>query len=212
MAQIEVSKIRNVGIIGHGAAGKTTLCEALLFATGVTDRMGRVEDGNTVTDFEPEEISRQFSICTSLAFVERNGIRVNLVDTPGYANFLEDTRCAMSAVDGAVIVAPAIGGIKAETIKVWDFAAKYEVPSMVYISCLDKENTDFREAVNTICKAYGRSLTPIQLPIGSGESFSGVIDLVRMKAITGAGAKAVEGEIPADMQEQTETAREVMIE
>ncbi len=212
MANVEVSKIRNIGIVGHGGAGKTSLTEAILFGAGVTDRMGRVEDGNTVTDFEPEEISRQISIATALAYVEKDGYRFNLMDTPGYANFIEDTKGTMSAMDGAIIAFPAQGGLKAETMKVWQFSEKYGVPCMLYIGSMDKDMADFAAAASEVEGAYGTPVTFLQMPIGSAGTFSGIVDIVRMKAYSWNGGKRNETEIPEAEKAQAEEYRSNLVE
>lgn len=212
MAQLEVGKIRNVAIVAHGGAGKTSLTEALLNITGVTDRLGRVEDGNTVTDFEPEEISRQITISTGLAFVERNGHRVNLFDTPGYINFLEDTKAAMSAVDGAVVLVSALSGVKAETQKIWQYAEEGQIPRLVFVNKMDKDEADFGRAISEIETVYETQAFPLNMPIGAGTSFEGVIDLVRMKALKSGGGKVQEGEIPDDLKGAAEDYRKSMVE
>ncbi|MBI5141202.1 MAG: elongation factor G [Nitrospirae bacterium] len=209
MANFDVTKIRNVGIIAHGGAGKTSLVEAMLFSCKVIDRMGRVEDGNTVSDFEQEEINKKISLSTALAFVERNGHRINLFDTPGYINFLEDTKASMSAMDGAVVIVSALSGVKAETQKIWSFACKYEIPRIVYVNKMDKENADFENALSEIEKIYETPAFPLQMPIGAGETFSGLVDLIKMKAIN---AKGAEMEMPADVREQADDYRKRMVE
>jgi len=212
MANIETGKIRNVGIVAHGGGGKTSLTEAVLHACGVTDRLGRVEDGNTVTDFEPEEIHRQVSLSTALAFVERDGHRINLFDTPGYINFLEDTKAAMSAMDGAVVIVSALSGVKAETQKIWQFADAYEIPRIVFVNKMDKEMADFEAAMKAVEEAYEVQAFPLQMPVGAAESFSGMVDLVRMKAVLYEGGKAAEGEIPADLAEKAAEYRKNLVE
>ena len=212
MANVDVTKIRNIGIVGHGGAGKTSLTEAILFGAGVTDRQGRVEDGNTVTDFEPEEIGRQISISTALAFVEKDGYRYNLMDTPGYANFIEDTKGTMSAMDAALIVFPAQGGLKAETMKVWQFSEKYRLPCMLFIGGMDKDMADFSAAATEVEAAYGTPVALLQLPIGAAGSFSGIVDLVRMKAYSWEGGKSQEKEIPDDLKAQAEEYRGNLVE
>ena len=128
MANIDVDKIRNVAVIAHGGAGKTSLVEAMLFSSGAIDRLGSVDDGTTTTDFEPEEIERKITITSSLAFCTWNGTAINLIDTPGFINFLEDTRGCLRAVDGAIVIVSAISGVKAETQKIWKYASEYELP------------------------------------------------------------------------------------
>ena len=212
MANFEVDKIRNVAVIAHGGAGKTSLVEAMLFDSGSIDRLGRVDDGTTTTDSEPEEIARKITIISSPAFCNWNGSRINLVDTPGFINFLEDTRGCLRAVDGAVVIVSALSGVKAETQKIWKYASEFELPRMIFINKMDKENANFPRALDEVEKAFGKDALPLQLPIGSGESFSGIIDLLRMKAFTFDGGKAAESEIPSGMMPEAEEYRKKLIE
>ncbi|UCH44094.1 MAG: elongation factor G [Nitrospiraceae bacterium] len=209
---IDVGKIRNLAVIGGGGAGKTSLVEAMLFDAKAVERMGRVEDENTVTDFEPEEINRKFSISSALAYCDWNGHRINLVDTPGFINFLEDTKCCLSAMDAAVVVVGARVGVKAETGKVWQYANDYELPRLVFINKMDKENASFRNAVEGVEKSYGVSLVPLTVPMGEGSSFEGVIDLLKMKAVTFRGGVPTESDIPDTYTEYAEENRKQLIE
>lgn len=197
MANFDVNKIRNVAIVAHGGAGKTSLTEALLFISGTNDRLGSVDNGTSTTDFEPEEIARKITISSALGFCNWNNYRINLIDTPGFINFLEDARGCMRAVDGAVVIVSALSGVKAETEKIWKFACEYEVPRIVFVNKMDKENADFSMAISEVEKSFDAEAIPLQMPMGSGEAFSGIIDIVKMKALTFKDGKAVEGEIPA---------------
>jgi elongation factor G len=209
---IDIEKIRNLAVIAGGGAGKTSLVEAMLFDSKSTERMGKVEDGNTVTDFEPEEIHRMNSISSSMAFCDWNGYRVNIVDTPGFINFIEDTKCCLSAMDGAVVVVGARVGVKAETGKVWQFADDYDLPKIVFINKLDKENTNFQSTVEGVEKSLGVSAVPLNIPMGAASSFEGVIDLLKMKAITFKGGTPSEGEIPESFKADAEEYRKQLIE
>ncbi|RJQ49923.1 MAG: elongation factor G [Nitrospiraceae bacterium] len=208
----DVEKIRNVAIIAHGGAGKTSLVEAILFDAKATDRMGTVQDGTTVTDYETEEINRKISISSATAFCDWKGYRFNLVDTPGYINFIEDTRCCLSAVDGAIVIVSALSGVKAETEKIWQFACKYEIPRLVFINKLDRENADFRMALSDLEKSYGSSAIPLNIPIGAENSFEGVIDLVNLKAYTYNNGNPAEGAIPDAYKKDVEEYRKLLIE
>jgi elongation factor G len=212
MANFEVDKIRNVAVIAHGGAGKTSLVEAMLFDSGSIDRLGRVDDGTTTTDSEPEEIARKITIISSPAFCNWNGSRINLVDTPGFINFIEDTRGCLRAVDGAIVIVSALSGVKAETQKIWKYASEFELPRMIFINKMDKENANFPRALDEVEKAFGKDALPLQLPIGSGESFSGVVDLLKMKAFTFDSGKAEESEIPSGMMPEAEEYRKKLIE
>ena len=180
MSNIDVEKIRNIAVIAHGGAGKTSLIEAMLFDSGSIDRLGKVEDGTTSTDYEPEEVARKITITSSIAFCNWNGYRINIVDTPGFINFLEDARGCLRAVDGAIVIVSAISGVKAETQKIWNYASEFELPRVVFINKMDKDTADFSRAVGEIKKSFEKEALPLQLPIGSGDSFSGIIDLINV--------------------------------
>jgi len=212
MTNFEVEKIRNVAVIAHGGAGKTSLVEAMLYSSGSVDRLGRVDDGTTTTDYEPEEIARKITITSSVAFCNWNNCRINLVDTPGFINFLEDTRGCLRAVDGAIVIVSAISGVKAETQKIWKYASEFEIPRMVFINKMDKENANFSRALGELEKAFGKEALSLQLPIGSGDNFSGVVDLIRMKAFTFKTSQAEESDIPSDMLSEVEEYRKKLIE
>lgn len=212
MANFEVDKIRNVAVIAHGGAGKTSLIEAMLFDSGSIDRLGRVDDGTTTTDYEPEEISRKITIISSMAFCNWNGYRINLVDTPGFINFLEDTRGCLRGVDGAIVIVSALSGVKAETQKIWRYASEFELPRIVFVNKMDKDTANFSRAVGELEKAFEKEALPLQLPIGAGESFKGIVDLIKMKAFTFANGKVAESEIPDDMLPEVEEYRKKLIE
>jgi len=212
MANFDVDKIRNIAVIAHGGAGKTSLIEAMLFDSGSIDRLGRVDDGTSTTDYEPEEIARKITIISSVAFCNWNGYRINLVDTPGFINFLEDTRGCLRGVDGAIVIVSALSGVKAETQKIWKYASEFELPRIVFVNKMDKENANFSRALGEIEKAFGKDALPMQLPIGSGESFKGIVDLTTMKAFTFDNGKATESEIPSDMMPEVEEYRKKLIE
>jgi elongation factor G len=212
MANFEVDKIRNVAVIAHGGAGKTSLVEAMLYDSGSIDRLGRVDDGTTTTDCEPEEIERKMTIISSLAFCSWNHFRINIVDTPGFINFLEDTRGCLRAVDGAIVIVSAISGVKAETQKIWKYASEFELPRLVFVNKMDKDTANFPRAVSEVEKAFGKEALPLQLPIGSGENFNGIIDLLRMKAFTFQSGKAEESDIPSDVLPEAEEYKKKLIE
>jgi elongation factor G len=212
MANFEAGNIRNVALIAHSGAGKTSLAEAMLFTSGMTDRLGNVQDGTTVTDFEPEEIDRKITITSSLSFCNWNKYRINLVDTPGFINFIEDTKGCLRVVDGAVILVSAISGVKAETEKVWKYACEYEIPRIVYINKMDKDTANFERALDEIQKSFETEPIPLQIPIGAGDSFTGIIDLVKMKAFSLSGSKILEGEIPAELAAEADKYRKKLVE
>jgi len=212
MAILETGRIRNVAVIGNGGGGKTTMVEAMLFDAGAIDRMGSVEDGSTTTDYEPEEIAKKLSISSSLAHLSWRDHRVNLIDTPGFINFLEDSKGSMRAADGAVVVISAVSGVKGETEKLWGYAGEFGMPRLVFVNDMDREAADFGAALQTAGNAFGKEAIPLAVPIGSGEALKGVVDILRMKAILTEGGKAKEADIPADMAEAVEEYRKKLVE
>jgi len=215
MKQYPVENMRNVAVIGHGGGGKTTLTEAMLFLAKATDRMGKVEEGNTVSDFEPEEIERKSSISSASAFFEWGGCKTTVVDTPGYVNFLEDAKGVLRAVDGAVLVGSPISGIKAETMKVWDYAAGFGLPRMIFVGKMDKERADFGMFLNQCTEGFCKEVAPVMMPIGAESSFKGIVDLLKMKAYMfedGAVGKFSEAEIPGDLKDQADEYRNQLVE
>lgn len=209
---IDVAKIRNLAVVAHGGAGKTSLVEAMLFDTKATERLGKVTEGNTVTDFEPEENERKISISSAMAFCEWNGHRINIVDTPGYINFIEDTKCCLTAVDGAVVIVSALSGVKIETGKLCGFAEQFGVPRLVFINKMDRENANFKNAVDGIERACGAAGIALNIPIGAGGSFSGVVDLVRMKALSFTDGAVSESDIPEAMKDEADEYRKKLVE
>jgi elongation factor G len=212
MANFDVSRIRNVAVIAHGGAGKTSLVEALLYNAGIIDRLGNVQDGTTVTDYEPEEIDRKITITSSLAFCDWDKHRINLIDTPGFINFIEDTKACLRVVDGAVVIVSSVSGVKAETAKVWKYACEYEIPRIVFVNKMDKDSANFDMALSEVEKSFSTEAVPLVIPIGSGEGLSGVIDLVKMKAYRNNGGKTEETDIPAEMQDAVTAYRKKLIE
>ncbi|MFB0506127.1 MAG: elongation factor G [Thermodesulfobacteriota bacterium] len=216
MKKFEVSEIRNVGIFGHGGDGKTSLAEAILFDTGVNNRLGSVDEGTSVMDYDQEEINRKITISSSLVHAEWNKHKLNLIDTPGYANFIGDARSCMRVVDGAVIVIGANSGVKVQTETVWEYAQEFEVPVLIYISKMDMERADFQKTVDDIKKGLSSiPCMPVQLPIGDEAEFRGVVDLIQMKAYLykdDFSGKFELKEVPAELSDEATKRREEMIE
>ncbi|GAB4490707.1 MAG: elongation factor G [Thermodesulfovibrionales bacterium] len=212
MANIDVNSIRNVALVAHGGAGKTSLAEAILFSSGMIDRLGNIEDGTTVTDFEPEEINRKITITSSLAYCTWNSHRINIIDTPGFINFIEDTRGCLRVVDGAVILVSALSGVKAETEKLWKYACEFEIPRIVFVNKLDKESASFERALDEIQRSFETEPIPLQIPIGIGETFAGVVDIVKMKAYTFSNGKVAESDIPAELRDEADKYRKKLVE
>ena len=212
---METAKIRNVGIVAHGGAGKTTLAEAILFDAGATSRLGKVEDGTTVTDFDEDEIKRRMSISSALAFCEWKGHKLNLVDTPGASIYLTDTRNCLRVLDSALVVVSSVSGVKVQTEKVWSFAESGNKTRVIFINKMDQEQADFFRVLEDVRKNLCSIATPVQLPIGAEASFRGIVDLIRMKALTyqgGGTGKSSEGEIPSDLKPKAEELRAALME
>jgi len=215
MRVYESDAIRNVGIVGHGTCGKTSLTSAVLFSAGAINRLARVEDGNTVTDYEDEEIERKISITSALAFCEWSKNKINILDTPGYRPFLSDTKLALRAADAALVVIDSVAGVEVQTEKVWEFANEFRLPRLIILNKLDRDNASFERALSSVHEVFGRTAVPLQIPLGSEKEFIGVIDLLSSKACRyerdGSG-KFQEIEIPAQYHDEVQTARDQLIE
>ena len=215
MKVYEGKDIRNVGVVGHGDSGKTTLTAGLLYTAGATNRLLRVDEGNTITDFDDDEIQRKISISTSIAVAEWKKSKINILDTPGYNIFINDARAALAAADAALVLVDAVAGVEVQTEKVWHFADEYKLPRALVVNKLDRERADFTRALESIRENFGRTAVPVQIPIGSERDFKGVVDLIRMKAYTFAAdgdGKGVEGEIPDALADAAQTAHEALVE
>jgi elongation factor G len=205
-------RVRNVLIVGHGGAGKTSLVESLLFATGAVNRVGRVEDGGTVTDFEPEETRKQISVSLALAPVEHDGYKVNLLDAPGYADFVGEVRSALPAVDAVLFVVSAVDGVETQTEVVWTMADELGLPRAFFINKLDRDRASFARTLDAIQETFGKQCPPLYLPIGEEHEFSGVVGLLSGRAFTYADGKRSEGEVPAAQADTAESMRAQLIE
>ena len=215
MKTYEGANVRNVAVIGHSHSGKTSLVSALLFTAGSTPRLGRVDDGSTVTDYDEEEISRQMTISASLAAIEWGKTKINLVDTPGFNMFVHEAELAIPAVDAALVVVDSVSGVQVVTQKVWNFADKLSLPRVVICTRMDRERADFERVMGSLTSTFGRNVVPVQLPIGAEKNFKGVVDLVKMKAYyyeMGGNGRARVEDIPADMAEQAKAAHEALVE
>ena len=177
-----LDKTRNVCLLGHGGSGKTSLVESMLYMTGVIDRQGKPTDGNTVCDYDPEEIKRQISIMASLAPVEYEDYILNFIDTPGYFDFVGEVEEAISAAGAAIIVVNGKSGVEVGTQKAWELCEKYNIPRFVYVSNMDVDNASFRQVVVDMTEMYGKKLAPIHLPIRENEKFVGYVNVVQQTA------------------------------
>lgn len=206
-------RIRNVGFLGHMGAGKTTLAEAMLFRSGATSRMGRVEDGSTVADYEPEEVKRGGSINLAVVPVEWQDHKLNILDTPGYADFVGEVVEAVHVVDSAVIFVEAVSGVQVGTEQVWQLCDDQGLPRVVVVSRLDRDNASFRQAVEQLREMYGTKVAAAQLPIGEEGDFRGVVDLISGQALFfGDDGEATEGEVPPELQDDVEMFAEQLTE
>jgi elongation factor G len=211
----DTNDIRNVALIGHGHSGKTSLASGLLFTSGTISRLARVDEGATLTDFDDEEIQRKITISTALAPVEWSKKKINLLDTPGFNIFINDTKASLAAADAALVAVDGVAGVEVQTEKVWSFCEEFRLPRAVIINKLDRERSSFERALESVQSFFGRTAIPIHLPIGSERDFKGIVDLVRMKSYTYAldgDGKGKEGEIPADLAAAAEAAHEALIE
>ncbi len=214
MAKYESKSLRNLAVVGHGGTGKTSLCESLLFVSGKSERLGRVDDATSCMDFEPEEQKRRVSISSAANFVEWEKHKINFIDTPGDSNFAFDIKCSMSIVENAVIIVDAVGGVEFQTQKVWELADEFKLPRIIFINRMDRERSNFTTALESIKSKFKRKVTPVCLPIGAEDKFNGIVDLIGMKAYLfndnkGIG-KAVD--IPAEMKDEVKSFRDSMVE
>ena len=215
MKVYDAATIRNVAVVGHGGSGKTQLVAAMLFAAGAVNRLGKVDDGSTVTDFDEEEIARKHTLSSSLAHAEWQKTKINIIDTPGFANFLTDARSALRVVEGAVVVVDAVAGVEVQTEKLWSEAAALNVPRIVALNRLERDRASLDRTLQSLHRDCAREIVPIQLPLGEERAFTGVVDLVRMKAFTFAAdgsGKMTEAEVPAALADRASKAREQLIE
>jgi elongation factor G len=215
MKVYEAASIRNVAVVGHSGCGKTQLVSALLFAAGMVNRLGMVDDGTTVTDYDDEEIARKHTLSASLAYAEWNKTKINLIDTPGFGNFFTDARAALRVADGALVVVDAVGGVQVQTEKAWEAAEELGLPRLVVVNRLDRDRASLERTLESLRQTLGRTIVPIQLPLGEEKQFTGVIDLVAMKACTFAtdgSGKMTEGAVPGALEGAASAAREALIE
>lgn len=212
MKDYKTENLRNVGLFGHGSSGKTTIAEAMLFNTGVLDRFGKVDDGNTVTDFDPEEIKRKISISAATAPCDWKDCRINAIDTPGYFDFVGEVVASLKVVEGAIIALDSIGGVEVGAEKAWDLVSEEKKACIFFVNKLDRENANFSKVVEQLRGVFGNKVVPFALPIGSEASFKGIVDIIDMKAKIREGNKTVEGDIPAELKAEAEEYRNMLIE
>ncbi|HEY3363774.1 MAG TPA: elongation factor G [Symbiobacteriaceae bacterium] len=212
LKRFAVEKVRNLALIAHGGAGKTSLAEAMLFTAGGTDRLGRVDDGNSVMDFDPEEIRRKVSISMGIAPLEWKGHKINILDTPGYFDFVGEVKAALRVAETAVVLVDAVAGVEVGTELVYKHALKQGVARAVVVNKMDRENANFAKALASLEHSFGRSVVAMQLPIGAQADFKGIVDVVNQKAYSFAGKEVKETEIPGSLKGQVDEIREKLAE
>ena len=205
-------KIRNVVLLGHGGAGKTSLAESMAYLAGITSRMGKVEDKNTVSDYGKEEQKRQISISTSLIPIEWNGVKINILDTPGYFDFIGEVEEAISAADAAVIVVSGKAGVEVGTERAWELCEKYKLPRMIYVTNMDVDNASFKNVVETLTDMYGKKIAPFHFPIRENEKFVGYVNVISETGNRWQGKEVVDCEIPDYSRDNLELYRETLME
>ncbi len=210
MAEFSTDKLRNVTILGHGSSGKTSLAEALLFNAGGSNRLGRVEDGSTVSDWDAEEQRRGISINLAIVPVEGEDTKLNLVDTPGYLDFVGEVISGLAVSEAGLVLVDSVAGVEVGTELAWEQLDAAQKPRLIFINKMDRENANFERALASVNEAFSGTILPFQLPVGAGESFEGVVNLVDMKAYLGADATAAD--IPAAMEEAAEESRQALID
>jgi len=211
----EGKNIRNIGIVGHGGSGKTSLISAILYDTGATNRLGRVDDGNAPTDYDEEEIERKITISAKLAFCEWNKNKINMLDTPGFGNFIQEARGALRVADAAIVVVDAVSGVMVQTEKAWAYADEFQLPRFIVVNRMDRDTANFERSLESIQQNLGRTCVPIQIPLGEEKAFKGVADIIQMKAFvypTDASGKVSETDIPADTAGRVNEYREKLVE
>lgn len=215
MREYKVNEIRNIGIIAHGSAGKTSLAEAMSYDAKAIDRLGKITDGSTLMDYDPEEIKRQMTISSSVAFLEWRRHKINIIDTPGDANFFAEALTALRVVDSTVVVVNAIAGVEVQLDRLWSEADQQNKPRLIFLNKMDMERADFYGALSDLQEAFSQKIVPVQLPIGSGESFQGIIDLLSQKAYIyepGMTGNKKEMEMPQELAEEAEDHRAKLVE
>jgi elongation factor G len=209
----DAKDIRNVLLVGHGGSGKTTLLEAMLYTSGAITRMGVVEDGNTVSDHDPDEQRKAISVSLAMAPIEWAGAKINVLDAPGYADFIGDVRSAVRAVDAVIVVVSAVDGVEVQTEAAWELAVEEGLPRAIFVNKLDRERADFEDTLTQLVSSFGNQVAPFELPIGSEHDFTGVADLLHEKAdLYPSGPKAEESDWPDDLHAMADPAREKLVE
>jgi elongation factor G len=215
MKVYDAPNIRNIALVGHGGCGKTSLASAMLFDMGAVNRLGRVDDGTTVTDFDPDEIERKISLQTALAFGEWKKVKVNILDAPGYANFLPEARAALRVADAAIIVVDSVAGVEVQTQKVWGFAEEFALPRIVVVNRMDRDRASFMRTLESLENSFGRAAVPLAIPLGEEKAFVGLTDLLTEKADVYSddlSGKYQAVEVPAEFRASEKELRDKLVE
>ena len=215
MKVYDAPNIRNIALVGHGGCGKTSLVSAMLFDMGAVSRLGRVDDGTTVTDFDPDETERRISLQTALAFGEWKKTKINLLDAPGYANFLAEARSALRVAEAALVVVDAVAGVEVQTQKVWSYAEEYGLPRMIVVNRMDRERASFSRTLESLERSFGRGAVPLVIPLGEEKGFVGVTDLLTEKAdvyTDDQSGKYRAVEVPEELRETEKALRDRLVE
>lgn len=212
MKRYQAEQIRNIGLFGHGSTGKTSLADVILYDTGGNDRQGRTDDGSSIFDFDPDEVKRKMSISAAMAPVEWKGHKINLVDTPGFMDFIAEVVGTMRVIDTAIILVSAQAGVEVGTERIWDLAEQNNLSRVIFINRMDKENANFDRAIDTINERLTAKIVRIQIPIGTAENFNGIIDLIRLKSYTFEKKDTKEGEVPKELESKVQDMREKLVE
>lgn len=212
MKRYKVEQIRNLILLGHGGCGKTMLAESMLFSAKAIDRFGKVDDGTSTMDHDPEEIKRKISIGTSIAPLEYKDTKINILDTPGFFDFVGEVKGALRAADAAGIVVCAVSGVEVGTEKAWGYTEEQNIPRVIIVNKMDRENANFDGAVKALREKFGTNVIPVQIPIGAADKFKGIIDVLKNKAFVFEGGKTVETPVPADMASKVEEYKMMLVE
>jgi len=212
LKNFETKDIRNVGLYSHGGVGKTSLAEAMLYNAKVIDRLGSVDKGNTVCDFDPDEIMRKMSISSAIAPLEWKGKKINIIDTPGFIDFVGDVTGSLRVVDAGIVLLSAVAGVEVGTEIMWQLMEEHKIPRVILVNGMDKENANFDQSLDKFKELLSEDIIPLQLPIGASESFKGVVDLIKMKAFICSDGQCKEENIPADMKDRVDEIRVALVE
>jgi elongation factor G len=212
LKRYKVEQIRNLILLGHGGCGKTMLAEAMLYSAKAIERFGKVDDGTSTMDYDPEEVKRKITIGTSIAPLEYKDTKVNILDTPGFFDFVGEVNSTLRAADAAGIVVCAVSGVEVGTEKAWGYTEEQKKPRVVIVNKMDRENANFDGTVKALREKFGTSIIPVQIPIGAADTFQGIVDVLKNKAYVFEGGKMVEKPVPSDLTSKVEEYKTMLVE